>query len=64
MKLDEDGMMIILSSPSGAGKTTLTKLISEKKNTIFQYHIPPENQDRARLMKKIIFLFKNKNLTN
>ena len=31
MKLDEDGMMIILSSPSGAGKTTLTKLISEKK---------------------------------
>ena len=24
--------MIILSSPSGAGKTTLVKLISEKKN--------------------------------
>ena len=27
-----DGIMVILSSPSGAGKTTLTKLISEKKN--------------------------------
>jgi len=28
----EDGIMIILSSPSGAGKTTLSKLLSKKKN--------------------------------
>ena len=28
----KDGIMIILSSPSGAGKTTLAKLLSEKKN--------------------------------
>ena len=27
----EDGIMVILSSPSGAGKTTLVKLLSEKK---------------------------------
>jgi len=27
-----DGIMIILSSPSGAGKTTLVNLLSEKKN--------------------------------
>ncbi len=27
-----DGMMVILSSPSGAGKTTLVKLLSEKNN--------------------------------
>ena len=28
----EDGIMVILSSPSGAGKTTLTKLLSERNN--------------------------------
>ncbi len=29
-----EGIMIILSSPSGAGKTTLVKLLSERKNFI------------------------------
>jgi guanylate kinase len=28
----QDGVMIVLSSPSGAGKTTLAKLLSQKKN--------------------------------
>ena len=28
----KDGIMVILSSPSGAGKTTIVKLLSEKKN--------------------------------
>ena len=32
MSINKDGIMVILSSPSGAGKTTLTKLISKKKN--------------------------------
>ena len=32
MSLKKRGTMIILSSPSGAGKTTLVKLLSEKKN--------------------------------
>jgi len=32
MSINQDGIMIILSSPSGAGKTTLSKLLSEKKN--------------------------------
>ncbi|WP_440652720.1 guanylate kinase [Candidatus Pelagibacter sp. HIMB1542] len=32
MPSENDGVMIILSSPSGAGKTTLVKLLSEKKN--------------------------------
>ena len=32
MLLSKDGKMIILSSPSGAGKTTLVKKISEEKN--------------------------------
>ena len=32
MPSDKDGVMIILSSPSGAGKTTLVKKLSEKEN--------------------------------
>tara|TARA_Y100001958_G_C21131847_1_gene472955 strand:- start:341 stop:970 length:630 start_codon:yes stop_codon:yes gene_type:complete len=32
MSLDKRGAMVILSSPSGAGKTTLVKLISENKS--------------------------------
>ena len=32
MSLKKDGIMIVLSSPSGAGKTTLVKLLSKKKN--------------------------------
>ena len=35
MLTTKDGIMIVLSSPSGAGKTTLVKLLSENKN----YHI-------------------------
>ena len=31
MSSKEEGAMIVLSSPSGAGKTTLTKLLSEKE---------------------------------
>ena len=34
MSLDKRGAMVILSSPSGAGKTTLVKLISENKSFI------------------------------
>ena len=32
MSSKEDGVMIILSSPSGAGKTTITKLLSKNNN--------------------------------
>ena len=32
MPLNKDGVMIILSSPSGAGKTTLVKMLSEINN--------------------------------
>ena len=34
MPSEKDGVMIILSSPSGAGKTTLVKKLSEKKNYV------------------------------
>ena len=32
MSSKEDGVIVILSSPSGAGKTTLAKLLAKKKN--------------------------------
>ena len=32
MSVKEDGVMIVLSSPSGAGKTTLSKLLSKNNN--------------------------------
>ena len=32
MSKQKDGIMVILSSPSGAGKTTLVKLLSKNKN--------------------------------
>jgi guanylate kinase len=32
MLLKKDGIMVILSSPSGAGKTTLVKLLSQRRN--------------------------------
>ena len=32
MPLETDGVMIILSSPSGAGKTTLVKMLSKLDN--------------------------------
>tara|TARA_B100000900_G_scaffold285369_1_gene244565 strand:+ start:2820 stop:3452 length:633 start_codon:yes stop_codon:yes gene_type:complete len=32
MPTDNDGVMVILSSPSGAGKTTLVNLLSKQKN--------------------------------
>ena len=32
MPSNNDGVMIILSSPSGAGKTTLVKMLSEVEN--------------------------------
>ena len=35
MSTQQDGIMVILSSPSGAGKTTLVKLLSNKK----KFHI-------------------------
>ncbi len=52
MPSEKDGVMIILSSPSGAGKTTLAKKLSEKDN--FEISIshttrkprPNENQNR------------------
>ena len=43
MSLKKDGIIVILASPSGAGKTTLVNLISQIKNTLIQFHIQLEN---------------------
>ena len=48
MSLIEDGIVIVLSSPSGAGKTTLIKKISKKKNfqisISYTTRIPRDNE--------------------
>ena len=46
----KDGKMIILSSPSGAGKTTLAKKISQEKHFKFLYPIPLGSQDQTKKM--------------
>ena len=42
MKPDKKNIMVVLSSPSGAGKTTITKKIQQKFNTFknfsFSHH--------------------------
>jgi guanylate kinase len=42
MSIKKDGIMIILSSPSGAGKTTLVKLLSKNK----KFHISTSHTTR------------------
>lgn len=42
MSFKEDGVIVILSSPSGAGKTTLSKLLAENKN----FHISVSHTTR------------------
>ena len=49
MSLKEDGIMVILSSPSGAGKTTLSKMLSKKKN----FHISVSHTTRKPRVNEI-----------
>tara|TARA_B100000780_G_scaffold193832_1_gene136654 strand:- start:134 stop:766 length:633 start_codon:yes stop_codon:yes gene_type:complete len=42
MSIKKDGIMVILSSPSGAGKTTIVKLLSKNKN----FHISVSHTTR------------------
>ncbi len=42
MSIKKDGIMVILSSPSGAGKTTLVKLLSKNRN----FHISVSHTTR------------------
>ena len=49
MSIKEDGIMVILSSPSGAGKTTLSKLLSKKKN----FYISVSHTTRKPRIKEV-----------
>ena len=51
------GIIVILSSPSGAGKTTLVKKISKRKNIKFQFLILLENQELMKKMVKRLFFY-------
>ena len=55
MPQKKGGIMVILSSPSGAGKTTLVKLLSKKIIFIFLYLILQENQDLTKINGKDYF---------
>ena len=56
MSANNDGIIVILSSPSGAGKTTLVKEISKKKIIKYLFLIQQGNLVQMKLMEKIIFL--------
>ena len=49
MSAKEDGVMIVLSSPSGAGKTTLSKLLSKQNN----YYISVSHTTRKPRINEI-----------
>ena len=49
MSIKKDGIMVILSSPSGAGKTTLVKLLSKNKN----FHISTSHTTRKPRLNEV-----------
>jgi len=61
MSLKKDGIMVILSSPSGAGKTTLVKLLSKnKKFHISVSHTTREPRSNETADKDYYFVNHNK----
>jgi len=49
MAVEKKGMMFVLSSPSGAGKTTLTKKIADQNNTkLLLVYLPSEKYEFSR----------------
>ena len=61
MPLEKDGVMIILSSPSGAGKTTLVKMLSDLDNyEVSISHTTRQPRPSERPNKDYFFVDKNK----
>jgi len=55
---DGENIMVILSSPSGVGKTTLTKKIQQKYQTFkFQFHIQQDYPGQMKSMALIIISY-------
>ena len=59
MPLEKDGMMIVLSSPSGAGKTTLVNLLSKKDNFEISISHTTRNPRPGEINKKDYFFVNN-----
>ena len=58
MSHDVNNIMVILSSPSGAGKTTITKKYNKNINPLrYLFHIQLENRDQTRLTELTIILY-------
>ena len=55
MTSEKDGVMIILSSPSGAGKTTLVKLLSKKEDFVISISHTTRNPRNDESHKKDYF---------
>ena len=56
-------LMLVLSSPSGAGKTTLSKKFNNQIVRLeYQFHTQPEKLGLTRWMVLIIILCHKKNL--
>tara|TARA_Y100000741_G_C18236067_1_gene551762 strand:+ start:233 stop:865 length:633 start_codon:yes stop_codon:yes gene_type:complete len=60
MSLRKDGIMIVLSSPSGAGKTTLVKLLSKNKNNSISISYTTR-KPRVNEKNKIDYFFVSQN---
>jgi guanylate kinase len=59
MPSENDGVMIVLSSPSGAGKTTLVKMLSKIDNyEISISHTTRQPRPNEKIIKIIILSMK------
>ena len=55
MKFDRKGLMLVLSSPSGAGKTSLCKkIVSSDKNIILSVNL---NEDLTEVANEFLYVF-------
>ena len=59
MPSDKDGVMIILSSPSGAGKTTLVNLLSKKDNYVISISHTTRNPRAGEINNKDYYFVNN-----
>ena len=64
MSLEKDGIIVILSSPSGAGKTTLVKKIAQENNFKISISYTTRKPRTHELNGKDYFFISNKKFTN
>ena len=64
MSSQNDGIIVILSSPSGAGKTTLVKLLSQRKNFNISVSHTTREPRSNEIEGKDYFFINNKDFEN